>query len=144
MSTGGKRKRSCLNEVCSNCKRDNGNGVGHILEYCGFPGGKFYNHSDPDEGKRNACKQKRMDAAKSKKSEHISMLAASEAKDHQVEDLQRTVGAMAKEIEELKKNVKSLNTFVSCFRKARAERNARIAAPSSGWVQGNSEWEWHE
>ena len=136
MSTGGKRKRSSINEVCTNCERDNGNGVGHILEYCGFPGGKFYNAEDPEKGKKDACKQKRTDAAASKKSEQIAMLAVAESKENQIE-------VMAKKIEELEKQVKELNAFVVSFRHARAERQRKIVTPSSGWVQGSSGWEWH-
>jgi hypothetical protein len=137
MSSGGaKRKRSSLKEDCSNCGKAGLCSTGHILQYCGFPGGKFYNASDPEAGRRGACKQKRTDAAASKKSEQIAMLAVAESKENQIE-------VMAKKIEELEKQVKELNAFVVSFRHARTERQRKIVTPSSGWVQGSSGWEWH-
>jgi hypothetical protein len=104
MIAGGKRKRSSVNEYCTNCGKDGGNGSGHTVRYCGYLGGRFHNPVDPDQGRKDACKAKHQDMEAAKKPE-----AKSAANSQQVDG---KIATMAVEIEELKKSVQELKAMV--------------------------------
>ena len=61
MSSGRKRKRSHGKETCSICSGNGANAAGHIAKYCGFLGGPFCDPKDPAAGRKQACRQKRLD-----------------------------------------------------------------------------------
>jgi hypothetical protein len=121
MDTGAKkRKRSLVKDFCVNCGKDNGNGYGHLVQYCGFPGGKFYKPEDPLAGRKIACKQKFNDEAKakseSKKMGQITMMATADAKDRQIEDLQRTVEELQGQFQSMSKAIKGIDEKLAKFR----------------------------
>jgi hypothetical protein len=114
MDTGAKkRKRSLVKDYCANCGKDGGNGLGHLVQYCGFPGGKFYKHEDPVAGRKLACRAKFNDEAKakaeSKEMDQISMLAAAESKEKQVQDLQRKVEDLEGKMQSMAKALQRLD-----------------------------------
>jgi hypothetical protein len=137
MDTGAKkRKRSSVKEFCTNCGKDGGNGKGHLVQYCGFVGGRFYNPSAPEEGQKKACKQKFEDIKAMKKGEQVAMIAATGAKEQQTEE---KMEAMAKEIKDLKKSVQKLMQFkqhFTAFYQETIKEKGKVKDKGKGKVKG--------